>query len=202
MWAVAVLASLALLVIFALCVPLDVLLRMDVDGKPRFRMRLAWLFGLVSTDLRRKEKKPEEEQEAVERRRKPRDRRADARVIFEVLRTKGLFSQLSRLLKSILGRIKIRDLGVNLRVGLDNPADTGLLFAFVAPASQFLGSSPHHQIRLEPSFTDQGVLQGYLCGTARVRPVQLVAPLMGFAFSLPTLKAVKTLVLTRWKGKK
>ena len=200
MWAIAILASLAAIIILLLCVPLDVLLRMDVREKPRLRMRLAWLFGLLSKELRREKKKPEEE--AVERKKKPRHRRADARVMFEVLQTRGLFSRLGRLLKSTLGRIKVRELGANLRVGLDNPADTALLFAFVAPASLFLSSSSHHQIRLEPSFADQAVLEGYLYGTARVRPIQLVAPLMGFAFSLPTLKAVKTLVVTRWKGKK
>lgn len=199
MWAITVLASLAAIIILLLCMPLDVLLRVDADGKPRFRMRLAWFFGLLSKELRR-EKKPEEE--AVERKKKPRDRRADARVIFEVLRTKGLFRRLSRLVRNILSRIKIRELGANLRVGLDNPADTGLLFAFIAPANLLLSYASTDELRVQPSFADEAVLEGYLYGTARVRPIQLVAPLMGFAFSLPTLKAVKTLVLTRWKGKK
>ena len=165
-------------------------------------MRLAWLFGLVSTDLKRKEKKPEEEEKAVESRRKPRDRRADARVIFEVLRTKGLFRRLSRLVKSILSRIKIREIGANLRVGLDNPADTGLLFAFIAPANLLLSYASPNEIRLQASFGDEAVVEGYLYGTARLQPIQLVAPLMGFAFSLPTMRAAKTLILTRWKGKK
>jgi len=165
-------------------------------------MRLAWLFGLVTKELRREKKKPEEEKEAVERKRKPRDRRADARVIFEVLRTEGLFGGLSRLLRSILSRIRIRELGANLRVGLDNPADTGLLFAFIAPANLLLSYASPNEIRLQASFGDEAVVEGYLYGTARLQPIQLVAPLMGFAFSLPTIRAVKTLILTRWKGKK
>lgn len=201
MWAIAVIAILAVIVLL-LCVPLDILLRVDVNGKPRFRMRLAWLFGLVSKELGREKKEPEEEKEAVERKPKPRDRRADARVMLEVLRTKGLFTQLGRLLRGLLSRVKIRELTADLTVGLDNPADTALLFGFVAPAKLLLSYASPNKIRLEPSFADEAVLEGYLSGAARVQPVQLVPPLIGFACSLPTMRAVKILVLTRWKGKK
>ncbi len=82
-----------------------------MDGRPKFRARLAWLFGLVSKDLRREKEKPEEEKRTTERKRKGRDRRADARLIFQVLQTKGLLGQLGRLLRSVLSRIRIRELG-------------------------------------------------------------------------------------------
>ena len=202
MWTIAVLASLAALIVLLLCVPLDVVLRVNMDGRPKFRARLAWLFGLVSKDLRREKEKPEEEKRATEGKRKGRDRRADARLLFEVLRTKGLLGQLGRLFKSVLSRIKIRELGANLRVGLDNPADTGLLLGFVAPVNVLLSSSFSHQISVQPCFADEPVLEGYFYGTARLRPIQLTTPLIAFAFSLPAMRAVKTLVLTKWKGKK
>jgi hypothetical protein len=202
LWAIAVLASLAALIILILCVPLDVVLHMHMDGRPKFRTRLAWLFGLVTKDLRREEEKPKEEKRAVEGKQKSRDRKANARLIFEVLRTKGLLGELGRLLRSILSRIKIREFGVNLRVGLDNPADTGLLFAFVAPVNLLLRSSSSHEIRIQPSFGDEAVLEGYCYGEARLQPIQLTASLIAFAFSLPAMRAVKTLVLTKWKGKR
>ena len=47
MWVIATLASLAGLVIFLLCVPLDMRLHMDVYGKPKFSFKLTWLFGLI-----------------------------------------------------------------------------------------------------------------------------------------------------------
>ena len=202
MWAIAVLASLAALIILILCVPLDVVLRVDMDGRPKFRARLAWLFGLVSKDLRREKEKPEEEKRAIEGKRKGRDRRADARLLFEVLRTRGLLGQLGRLLRSVLSRIKIRELGANFRVGLDNPANTGLLFAFAAPVNLLLSSSSRHEIRVQPCFADEPVIEGSFYGTARLRPIRLTASLIAFAFSLPVMRAVKTLVLTKWKGKK
>jgi len=202
LWAIAVLASLAALIVLLLCVPLDVVLRVDMDARPKFRARLAWLFGLVSKDLRREKEKPEEEKRATERKRKGRDRRADARLIFEVLRTKGLLGQVGRLLRSVLSRINIRELGANLRVGLDNPADTGLLLAFVAPVNVLLSSSFSREITVQPCFADEPVIEGYFYGTATLRPIRLTTPLIAFAFSLPAMRAVKTLVLTKWKGKK
>ena len=202
MWVITALVSLAVLLIVVLCVPLDMVLHTDVHGRLKFRLRLSWLFGLVSKEITKGKKKPEAKREVVEGKRKPRDRRRGIRVILEILRTKGLLRQLQNLIKGILGRINIRDLIVNLKIGLDNPADTGFLFAIIGPATLFLGSSRFHQIRLEPSFADEAVFEGYSYGRVRLRPIQLVMPFVRFAFSLSTVRAAKMLVLTKWKRKK
>jgi len=176
-----------------LSVPLDMAFHVDVHGRPRFGMKLGWLFGLVSKEVG----KGKRVAEAKPKRR----RRIGAWTIFEILRTKGLLAQLKRLLKDVLGRLKIRDIGVDFRVGLDSPADTGLLFALIGPATLFLGSSRVHVMRLEPSFGDEAVCEGYLHGVVRLQPVQLVLPFIRFAFSLATIRAMKKLVLIKWRGK-
>ncbi len=198
MWAVAALASLAALIVLLLCVPLDIRLNVDVPGKPM--VRLAWLFGLVSKEITRRKKKPEEKRPAV--RRKPRARKIRARAVFDILRTRGLLKQVSGLLKGILRCLKIKEFGANFRVGLDNPADTGLLFAFVGPATVFLSSAFPCEIRVQPSFDDEAVFEGYLHGTLRLRPIKVATPFLRFVFSLATIRVIKTLVLTKWKRKK
>ncbi|MBC8275105.1 MAG: DUF2953 domain-containing protein [Chloroflexi bacterium] len=200
MWAIAALVSLAVLITLLLCVPLDLVFRSNIDGKPRFGMRLIWLFGLVSHELRRGKKRPDEEA-AIEHKQKRRDWIWRIGVTFEVLRTKGLLRQFVSLVKRIRRHIKIKELVANFNVGLDNPADTGLLFAFIAPANLLLRYFSPHQIKIEPSFAGETIIEGHLYGAVRVRPIQLAAPLMGFAFSLPTLRAVKKLVLSKWKRK-
>ena len=175
---------------------------MDVPGRPRFRMKLVWFFGLVSKEVRKGKKKPKEEKRVAEGKPKRRKRRIPARTIFKILRTKGLLRQLRRLLRDLLKRLKIRDLVADFTVGLGDPADTGLLFAFIGPATLFLGSSSSHQIRVQPSFEDEGVCKGYLHGMVRLVPIQLVTPFIRFAFSLPTIRAVKRMVMTKWKRKK
>ena len=130
---------------------------MDVHGKPRFSMRIVWLFGMVSREVRREKKKPEEAKGAVEDKRKLRERGEDVSLVFEILRTKGLLSQIIRLLRDVLSHLKFREFGANLRVGLDNPADTGLLFALIAPANLLPSSFSPREIRVQPSFGDEAV---------------------------------------------
>ena len=197
MWVIAALASLAVLVILVLCVPLEMVVRLDADGRPRFRMRLVWLFGLVSKEITKARKKPEEESSVTEGKRKPRKRKIKARTILEILRTRGLLKQLKRLLKDILRRLKIRDLAADITVGLSDPADTGLLFALIGPATFFLGSSRIHDIRVQPSFEDEAVFKGYLSGAVRLLPIQLVIPFLRFVFSLVTIRVVRTLVVSK-----
>jgi hypothetical protein len=199
--AIAILVSLAALITLLLCVPLYLVFQTKIDGKPKFSMRLIWLFGLVSHELRRGEKRPAEE-ETTEHKQKQRDWTWRIRVASEVLRTKGLLRQCVSLAKRIRRHINIKELVANFNVGLDNPADTGLLFAFIAPVNLLLRYFSPHRISIEPSFAGETIIEGHLYGSVRVRPIQLALPLMGFAFSLSTLRAAKKLVLSKWKRKK
>ena len=200
MWVIAVLVILAVLLLFVLCVPLDLVLHADVYGKPKVRLRFTWLFGLVSREVaREKKKKPKEKKIAAKAKKK--HRRGSARVIFSILRTKGVLRHIKELLKGVFSCLKFRDLIADFKIGLGDPADTGLLFAIIGPATAFLGSSRLHQLRVEPSFGDDAVLQGYSNGTVRLRPIQLVTPILKFAFSLTTIRVAKTLILSKWKRK-
>ena len=200
MWAIAIIASLAVLITLLLCVPLDLVFRTNIDGRPKSSIRLTWLFGLVNKELRQTRKKPEEKR-MIEHKQKSKNWTLGIRVTFEVLRTKGLLRQFVNFIKRIFRHIKIMELVANFKVGLDNPADTGLLFAFIAPINLLLSYFSPHQIRIEPSFAGEAIIEGNLHGAVRLRPIQLAAPLLGFAFSLPTLRAVKKLVFSKWKGK-
>jgi len=199
LWVLATLSSLALLIVLVLCIPLDLTLHIDIHGRPKVRTRLVWLFGLVSKEIRRGEKKPRDKSREARDKRKPGKKKGTVKTAFQILRTKGLLKQFKRLLKDIISRFKIRELRVNLRIGLDHPADTGLFFAIVGPITYLL-KSPQHII-LQPAF-DEAVLEGDLSGAVRLQPIQLVVPLLRFALSLSTIRIIKTLVLTKWKRKK
>ena len=193
MWVIIALAGLFALVVLVLSIPLDLAFRLDVYGRPKFSLRLVWLFGLVSKELKRGKKKPSK--------RKPRKRRG-GRGIFRILRTKGLLRQLKALVMDILGCLKIRDLSIDFRVGLDNPADTGLLFATIGPSLIFLSPSVRRSISIKPSFEVEAVLEGYAQAAVRLRPIRLLVPLLRFVFSLAFLRVIKTVVLAKWKRKK
>ena len=199
MWAIIVLAGLAILVFLILCVPLDMALHADIHGKPKFRLRFSWLFGLVSKEIAGEKEKPEKKKGVVKVKRKHRWR--DARAIFAILRTKGLLRQLKGLIiEVVFSHLKARDLVADFRVGLGDPADTGFLFAFIGPATALFGSSHRHQIKVEPSFSDDAVMEGYSHGKVRLHPIQLVPPFLKFIFSLTTIKIAKTLISSKWRG--
>lgn len=204
MWVVAILAGLAGLVILVLCVPLDMAFRVDVYGKPKLRLRLVWLFGLVSKELSREKKKAEEKKvlkKKVLKEKPKKKRRARFGVIFEILKVRGLLGQFKSLLRGVIRSFRISQLEADFKIGLDNPADTGLLLAVIGPATLFLNRSFPHQIRVQPSFTE-AVFEGFSSGNLSLRPIQLVPPLVRFIFSLATIRVLKILALTKWKRKR
>ena len=72
MWVIVAIACLVVLLCIVLCVPLDMILQADFDGKPKFRLRLSWLFGLVSREIAGGKKKPAEETRAEKGKKKHR----------------------------------------------------------------------------------------------------------------------------------
>lgn len=201
MWVVATLAGLAGLIILLLCIPLDAALNLDMSGRPKFSIRLVWLFGLVSKEVSKREKKDEEKKKRTKE--KPKKKRGIGfRTTLKILRTRGLLRQVKDLARGVLGQLKIRELAVNLKLGLDNPADTGFVFALIGSTTPFLSLPSQYQLRVQPSFSDEAVFEGYLHGVLRLRPIKLVKPLIRFIFSLAMLRVVKILVLSKWKRKK
>ena len=198
MWVIIALAGLFALVVLVLSIPLNLAFRLDVYGRPKFSLRLVWLFGLVSREIGRKKKaKPKKAKP-----KKAKEKKGGARKALKILRTKGLLRQLKILVTDVLSRLKIRDLSIDFRVGLDNPADTGLLFATIGPSLIFLSPSVRRSISIKPSFEVEAVLEGYAQAAVRLRPIRLLVPLLRFVFSLAFLRVIKTVVLAKWKRKK
>jgi len=195
LWIVAVLAGLVILIVIILWIPLEIALQADFEGKPRFQLRLLWLFGLVSRDITGKGKK-----EAVTGGK--RRRWADAGTAYRVLRTRGLLRHIKEFIKGVLPCFRFREIVADFTIGLGNPADTGLMFAVIGPATVFLGASRSHRIRIEPYFGDDAVFRGHSQGKARLRPIRLVPPFLKLTFSLPAMRAIWTLTRSRWQRKK
>lgn len=190
MWVLVVLSGLAAFVALALSVPIDLTVRADFQGEPRFTVRIEWLFGLVVRKLNGRKKKAEG--------RKPTRARGQARDILDILRTEGLLKQVRRLLKDVFRRIKVRELKADFRVGLDNPVETGILFAMIRPAGFLAGLAGPFDVHVQPDF-DEKVFEGYVHGQARLRPIRLVIPCLRFFFSRPVIRTLQKLVRRRWE---
>jgi hypothetical protein len=200
LWVIATLAGLVVLITFVLCVPIDTSFILNTAESPRFRIRLIWLFGLISKELGRKEKKPRKKKKPEEKPKKK--RRIEFGTILKILRTKGLLRQIRNLVKGIFGRFRIREMVADIRLGLDDPADTAILFALIGAARPFINLPSKYRIGLQPYFHDEVVFEGYIRGVLRLQPIWLVCPVLRFMFSLAVLRVMKILVLSRWRRKK
>jgi hypothetical protein len=189
-WLVVALASLTAI----LSIPFDILFRIEIYERPKFRIRLKWLFGLLQKDIGVK-RKPEEKREE----RKPGEGRRWLRAIFEIVRIEGILKRLRYLVKDILNHLKIRELRVSFKVGLDNPLDTSLLLVIIESLRLFWRPSFLNEIDIRADYESEVVLEGYAHLAMRVLPVQIVATLLKFLFSWSVIKAVKILVGAKWR---
>ena len=189
MWGLAVVLGIFLFLVLLLSIPVDLVfyLEKEVAFKPRVGVR--WMFGLVGRDISGWKRKPKEEKKKKERNIKP---------LLAMLRTGGFLRRLFRFIRDILRLLSIHELKLDLRVGLDDPADTGLLLAAVGPAMVSTRYFPWLDVRIEPDF-DRENLRGYCKGDVRAFPIRFVAPLILFVFSPTTIRAVKAMVVARRK---
>jgi hypothetical protein len=200
LWFIIALASLVALIVLFLCIPVELVFRANTEGKPKLSLRLVWFFGLFNRDLR--QIVHEWEQKKVVKDKPHSNWLQRVKLALEILQTRGLLKQLGSFIMRTYRSTKVRELAANLKVDLDNPADTGLLFAFIAPANLLTNYFLPYPIKIEPSFAGESFITGYVNARIKLTPIQVLAPATGLAFSVPSFRAVKKLVLYRWKRKR
>ena len=199
MWVVITIASITgLIILFMLLfsVPLDMTFYAEKYDKVQFKVKALWLFGIVQKELKKKKKQVGEKDANKPNRR---NRRPGIRTVIEILKTRGLLRRVAIFLKELLKCLRMKELAGYFRIGLDDAADTGFLFAIIGPAISFLNYPC--SIKVEPAFAD-AVFEGHLKGTVRIRPIKLIPPLLRFFFSRPAFKVFKVLFLARWRKQK
>ena len=199
MWLIVAFASLVALFILVLSIPLYLKLQLDFNGKTRFSLKLVWLFGLVGKELGKREKKAKAKKVKPK---KDKKRKGGARVAFKILRIKGLLKQIKLLITGVFRSLNIRKLRVDFTIGLDDPADTGLLFAFIWPASVFINPPDRYNINIRPSFENETSLEGSMQAVIKLLPIRLLFHMLRFVFSIPMLRLIKVLVSNKWKKRK
>lgn len=158
-------------------------------GRQKGRGTLGWLFGLVRLRLgepkMRVKAKPKSRPEAKRRHRT----RRGARRVMAILRIEDFGWRLLRLVRDVFERIHIEELSLKIRLGLDDPADTGRLWAVVGPLAAMLALPQVARIVIEPEFTMEDLeIDGK--GRIRIIPIQLLFVVIVFLLSPTTLRAL------------
>ncbi len=181
-----------LLAVLLLSVPVDVAFAVGAPGDRTARVRVGWLFGLIAKDISSRRKRPAPARDGVRPVwRWPKGRRRDAALFVAFLKTKGVSGALVTAARRMRRGFRIRRLDAEVRLGFEDPADTGIACAAAwAVLAPFQLLAPVH-IRLEPDFD----------GDVRVFPLLVAVGGLRFALSPAGLRAIRLLV-TRWRRKR
>lgn len=189
-----------LLAVLLLSVPVDVAFAVGASGDRKPRVRVGWLFGLVAKDISPRRKRPAPGRGGVRRvGRRRMDRRRDTALFLVLLRTSGVASALVMATRRMRRGFRIRQLDAEVRLGFEDPADTGIACAAAwAVLTPFRLSAPVH-LRLDPAFGG-ATFEASLRDDVRVLPLLVAVGGLRFALSPAGLRTIRLLV-TRWRKK-
>lgn len=200
MLALYITSGIILFITLALSIPIEITFDIKTHGDTKARVRVGWLFGLVGKDISQRKKKVSRKKAEKIKKTPRKKRKRGLKPFISVLRTKGLPAGILKLARKMLSCLRIRQLDVDLRVGLDDPSDTGMMYGVLWPAFVTLGSFCPIRFRVEPAF-DEPVLDLSLQGRVRLFPAQVSGLLLRFVFSLTGLRTLRLMAVSRWKEK-
>lgn len=199
MWPLWIAGGLLILFILLLCIPVEATGKMDTSAGKPFNVRISWLFGLLRTDIGRKRKQPGIRKDRPAKKRTRRGLREGADIITGALDAGGIVRQAGKLATGIFRRLVIREIKGDFSIGLEDPADTGMLFAIAGPVNAVLNLRPEYNVSLHPVFTGEDTLEGYLDGTVKVRPLELIIPVLRFLAARDVRRVMKAQILKKRK---
>jgi hypothetical protein len=200
LWIVIGLVSLVVLVLLILCIPVDLVFEFNTHTSPKSRKRLLWFFGLIRKDLGGGKIMSKKKGKGGEVKKRPGNGKR-MMFIFRILQAEGLVKHFSMFIKEIISRLQIKNLRANITLGLENPADTGILFAWLFPAHYILQNVKWYEVNLQPSFEGDLVFEGFVYSYVRMCPIRFTTPLMKLLFSPTTLRVIKVFFKRKWKEK-
>jgi hypothetical protein len=169
-------ATFVLILIALLAVPVTLRFRVHWRETLQDDVRLIWGFGLVRVRIPLK-KEAAAPQERDQERRRARERRAPPKRkanVLGALRVRSFRRRMMRFAGDLWRSVQKKDVRLRLRVGLDDPAETGWLWAVVGPIAAFAAMLRDISIRLEPEFLEP-TFELDTSGTIRLIPIYAIA---------------------------
>ncbi|HXY73868.1 MAG TPA: DUF2953 domain-containing protein [Dehalococcoidales bacterium] len=182
-WVIIGIGSFILVLIAILCIPLYMELVLDTAAKRHLQIRLIGLFSLIKVKINTNRRKDQRHQK--------RRRRISIWAVWQILTIKGLVPNLCRLLRSVFQQIHVKEITFKLKIGFEDPADGGMLFALAGIMNPFFRIPKNCKLEIQPSMSDRDSIHCYFYGIMRIQPIKLFLPICRFVFSTPILRAMK-----------
>lgn len=180
-------ALILMCIVVFLAVPLEIAFVIQHDESSRRDITLVWLFGLIRIPLRdRPSTKPR--RQSV-RKSIPKSKRSRQRSALSLVQNVYFRKRFLKYARKLFRSIKVKTLDVQVRLGLDDPADTGRLWGLLGPLSSLFARCRKANIRIEPDFAAEGfTLQSH--GRIRVIPLEIVMICLHFVSSPRVIHAI------------
>jgi hypothetical protein len=182
--AAVIILCIAAFVVLLLVIPLRVELRGRVHNRLDLKFRFTYLFGLVSWESSGKgaAQKVRVEGEAQ-------DEYSWLPRLYNASQTDGLWESSWKLVRRLWGRVKIKNVDVDLNVSLGDDYYTGTIAGFLIPVCLFVNRQFATDIRLQPAFEEDLLIEGHVNADWQVVPVSILIPCLGFILSAPCRQA-------------
>jgi len=190
-------AVLLAFLIALLAIPVDVKFSVRLHERFRERVMIAWMFGLVRLPIPSKTGKPSPQEPTPETHKGKRLYKG-SRSMVTMLRSEGFWPRLLRFASDILNVMQVRIFRLRVRLGLEDPADTGQVWAFVGPLTAMLAGARGTDIEIEPDF-ERAFLSVDGNAELRIVPIRVLAVVIPFIGSPATLRAAWAVIASRRK---
>ena len=181
-----------LLLIALLAIPVKLTFHASWPQAFKDYIKLQWAFGLVSVRLPLlQSKEPSTEGEELEQKIKPLGPSSRKnKNSLALIRQKSFRQRIIRFVSDFWHAVHKRDVILHIRIGLDDPADTGQLWAIVGPVAAILANIKDASIEIEPEFFDTTFeLDG--SGNIRFIPLQIIYLTIGMLLSPSVWQGIK-----------
>jgi hypothetical protein len=161
-----------LVVVLLLAVPLTINFYLHWNQGLSGHVQLGWANGHLHTEIpiqpgaRKAKSKPK-------RKDKQRSSKPSGISGKTLLRNKPFRDRVMGYIRETWKAIEKRELKLLARIGLDDPADTGMLWSVLGPLGAILATSRNSEISLQPDFLDP-VFELQSSGRIRIIPLQLL----------------------------
>ena len=183
--------ALLLGLIALLSVPVDLAFRVRRQTSFRGDLTVRWMFGLVEFPLkRRKPRGKPAKPKGKKRKKRGRAARLLPRLL-GALQSARFRRRLLRFCRDIIAALRLRDFGLRLRLGFDDPADTGVVWAFLAPLVALFEAREAASVDIGADF-ERETLEFDAGGEVRLIPAHLASIALLFALSPVTLRTAWT----------
>lgn len=177
------------LIVALLAIPFDVKFKIQRQEEFYSDIAVQWLFGLVKLNTSSQRRHEPDKTGKITKIKKTKKKRTNARVAKDLLWNARFRYRFFKFVKDMIKAIHIASFYVRVRLGLDDPADTGRLWALLGPLSVLLSNLSHSKVQLQPDFETEIV---YLDskGHIRIVPLQVIFTIFAFLLSPTTISAL------------